>query len=421
MSTIVKLFARQILDSRGTPTVEAEVELDSGAFGRAAVPSGASTGRYEAVEKRDNDASMYDGKSVLDAVDAVNTTLSDALLGVNALNQQHVDQIIIDADGTENKANLGANATLAASLAVAKAAAAHTEQSFYRYLGGTAACHLPVPMMNLLNGGAHANNNVDIQEFMIVPHKATSFAHSLEMGARVFYALKKMLNDEGFPTAVGDEGGFAPNLESNAHALDLLLKAIEKAGYAPGNDISLALDVAATEVHRDNKYHFQGEAKPFDQDALVKYYEDLVAKYPIVSLEDPFAEDDWEGWTQLTERLGDKIQIVGDDLYVTNTARLHEGIERAASNAILIKLNQIGTLTETLATISLAHKSSFETVISHRSGETEDTTIADLAVATNAGQIKTGSLSRSDRIAKYNQLLRIEEELGPGAQFLSVF
>ncbi|USO01310.1 MAG: phosphopyruvate hydratase [Alphaproteobacteria bacterium] len=421
MSIITKIYARQILDSRGNPTVEAEVVLDSGHMGRASAPSGASTGRYEAVEKRDRDAAVYAGKSVFEAVDAINVTLSDALVGRNALNQHDIDRMIIEADGTENKANLGANATLAVSLALAKAAANYTDQPLFRYIGGAAATTLPIPMMNLLNGGAHANNSIDIQEFMIVPHKADSFSQSLEMGARIFYALKSRLNKEGLPTSVGDEGGFAPNLTNNTHALDFLMRAITEAGFTPGIDVSLALDVAANELYQDGQYHFYGEEKSFTAEKLVYYYENLVKNYPIVSLEDPFAEDDWEGWAHLTSTLGEKIQIVGDDLYVTNTTRLQEGIQRAASNAILIKPNQIGTLSETLAAVQLAHKNAFETIISHRSGETEDTIIADLAVATNAGQIKAGSLSRSDRISKYNQLLRIEEELGVGAQFPSVF
>lgn len=417
MSIIVDIFARQILDSRGNPTVEVDVILESGAFGRAAVPSGASTGAYEAVELRDGDKEIYNGKSVLKAVENVNTVIADALIGQNALLQREIDMMLMDLDGTENKANLGANAILGVSMAVARAAAEEQGVSLYQYLGGAYAHLLPTPMMNILNGGAHADNPVDIQEFMIMPISVPSFSEALRAGAEVFHALKKQLSAAGLNTNVGDEGGFAPAVKSSEEALDYIMKSIEDAGYKPGEDIVIALDAAATEFHKDGKYNLSGEGKVLSSDEMVKYYEDLCAKYPIVSIEDGLDEDDWEGWAKLTQAIGDKVQLVGDDLFVTNAKRLQQGIDQNAGNAVLVKVNQIGTLTETFETIENAKKAGFGVVLSHRSGETEDTTIADLAVATNAGQIKTGSLSRSDRMAKYNQLLRIEEELGLAAEY----
>ena len=417
MSTIIDIFARQILDSRGNPTVEVDVTLDDGSFGRAAVPSGASTGAYEAVELRDSDKKRYVGKSVLKAVTNVNTKIADALLGFDATLQLDIDQAMLSLDGTDNKAKLGANAILGVSLATAKAAAESTGQPLYKYVGGSYAHVLPTPMMNIINGGAHADNPVDIQEFMIMPVSAPSFSEGLRAGAEIFHALKKELSSAGLNTNVGDEGGFAPEVKSSQQALDFIMQSIEAAGYRPGEDIMLALDCAATEFYKDGKYHLAGEGKMLGSDEMIKYYEDLCARYPIVSIEDGLDEDDWSGWSALTSAIGDQVQLVGDDLYVTNAKRLQQGIDEAAGNAVLVKVNQIGTLSETLQTIENAKKAGFGIVLSHRSGETEDSTIADLAVATNAGQIKTGSLSRSDRIAKYNQLLRIEEELGDAAVY----
>lgn len=417
MTAIVDIHAREILDSRGNPTVEVDVLLESGAFGRAAVPSGASTGSHEAVELRDNDKSRYSGKGVLTAVENVNTLIADAIIGMDAENQTEIDEAMIALDGTENKGKLGANAILGVSLAVAKAAAEEAGLPLYRYIGGTFAHVLPVPMMNILNGGKHADNPIDIQEFMIAPIGAKTMAEAVRMGAEVFHSLKKQLKDAGLNTNVGDEGGFAPDLKSADEALSYIVKAIEAAGYKPGEDVRIALDAASSEFYKDGKYEMVGEGKTFTSAEIVKYYEGLVAKYPIFSIEDGMAEDDWEGWRMLTDALGSKIQLVGDDLFVTNPKRLAMGIEKGIANSILIKVNQIGTLTETLAAIEMAHKAGYTAVVSHRSGETEDATIADIVVATNAGQIKTGSLSRSDRIAKYNQLIRIEEELGDVAVY----
>lgn len=417
MTAIVDIHAREILDSRGNPTVEVDVLLESGAFGRAAVPSGASTGSHEAVELRDNDKSRYSGKGVLTAVENVNTLIADAIIGMDAENQTEIDEAMIALDGTENKGKLGANAILGVSLAVAKAAAEEAGLPLYRYIGGTFAHILPVPMMNILNGGKHADNPIDIQEFMIAPIGAKTMAEAVRMGAEVFHSLKKQLKDAGLNTNVGDEGGFAPDLKSADEALSYIVKAIEAAGYKPGEDVRIALDAASSEFYKDGKYEMVGEGKTFTSAEIVKYYEGLVAKYPIFSIEDGMAEDDWEGWRMLTDALGSKIQLVGDDLFVTNPKRLSMGIEKGIANSILIKVNQIGTLTETLAAIEMAHKAGYTAVVSHRSGETEDATIADIVVATNAGQIKTGSLSRSDRIAKYNQLIRIEEELGDVAVY----
>ncbi len=416
MSGIIDIAGREILDSRGNPTVEVEVTLDSGAFGRAAVPSGASTGAYEAVERRDGGA-RYLGKGVLGAVDAVNGELFDALSGMDADDQAGIDIIMCELDGTPNKANLGANAILGVSLAVAKAAAADAGLPLYRYVGGVGARTLPVPMMNIINGGAHADNPIDIQEFMIMPVRAESFREGLRMGVEVFHTLRGALKDAGHNTNVGDEGGFAPMLNSADEAMGFVMKAIEDAGYRPGEDIHLALDPASTEFFRDGKYHLDGEGKVLDGAEMAAYYQDLADRYPIISIEDGMAEDDWEGWEALTRAIGDRVQLVGDDLFVTNPVRLAKGIEMGVANAILIKVNQIGTLSETLDSVEMAHKAAYRAVMSHRSGETEDATIADLAVATNCGQIKTGSLARSDRLAKYNQLLRIEEELGPQARY----
>ncbi len=418
MATIEHVHAREILDSRGNPTVEVEVHVVGGAEGRFAVPSGASTGEHEAIELRDGDAGRYLGKGVLKAVAHVNEVLGPALLGQRADRQNLVDQTLCGLDGTRNKGKLGANALLGVSVAVAKAAAAHHHMPLYRYLGGVSAHVLPVPMMNIVNGGAHADNNVDFQEFMVVPVGAPSFREALRMGTEVFHNLKKVLRDRGLNTAVGDEGGFAPNLESNAAALDRIMQAIEGAGYRPGEDIALALDVASSEFYRDGSYKLAGENRELDAAGLVDFYAELCGRYPIVSIEDGMAEDDWDGWKALTEKLGDQVQLVGDDLFVTNPTRLSRGIGEGIANSILIKVNQIGTLTETLDCITTAHRAGYTTVISHRSGETEDTTIADLAVGVNAGQIKTGSASRSDRIAKYNQLLRIEEALGDNAGWM---
>jgi enolase len=412
MPDIVDITAREILDSRGNPTVEVDVTLEDGAFGRAAVPSGASTGAHEAVEKRDGDETRYGGKGVLQAVDAANGEIFDAVSGLDALDQRRLDQVMIELDGTENKSRLGANAILGVSLAAAKAAAISTGQPLHRYIGGVSARVLPVPMMNIINGGAHADNPIDIQEFMILPTGAASFSEALRMGAEIFHALKKQLKAAGHNTNVGDEGGFAPNLESADAALDFILKAGEAAGYKAGEDFWLGLDVAATEFFKDGRYALTGEGKSFDQEGMVAYLEALADKFPICSIEDGCAEDDFEGWRLLTERLGDRLQIVGDDLFVTNPNRLAMGIGEGLANSILVKVNQIGTLSETLDAVDLAHRSAYSAVMSHRSGETEDSTIADLAVATNCGQIKTGSLARSDRLAKYNQLLRIEEMLG---------
>ena len=417
MTAIIDITAREILDSRGNPTVEVDVILESGASGRAAVPSGASTGAHEAVELRDGDKGRYGGKGVLKACDAVNGEIYDALSGMDGDDQLHIDQTMIDLDGTANKSRLGANAILGVSLAVAKASADEASMPLYRYIGGTFAHTLPVPMMNVINGGQHADNPIDIQEFMIVPVGAASGAESIRMGAEVFHALKKALKDAGHNTNVGDEGGFAPNLGSADEALGFIMKAIDAAGYTPGDDMMLALDAASSEFYKDGKYVLAGEGKTLDSAGMVAYYEDLVGRYPIFSLEDGMDEDDWEGWKALTDAIGGKVQIVGDDLFVTNPQRLAQGIERGIANSILIKLNQIGTLSETLETVEMAHRAGYTCVISHRSGETEDSTIADVAVATNAGQIKTGSLSRSDRLAKYNRLIRIEEELSEAAHF----
>jgi len=417
MSTIIDIKGREILDSRGNPTVEVEVILESGANGRAAVPSGASTGTHEAVEKRDGDKERYNGKGVLDAVEAVNDEIYGELCGADAQNQMGIDQALIELDGTENKSRLGANALLGVSLATAKAAAEEEGLPLFRYIGGLYAHVLPIPLMNVINGGAHADNPIDFQEFMIIPVGAPTFKESLRWGAEVFHSLKKNLSDAGFTTNVGDEGGFAPALPSTQSALDFIMKSIESAGYEPGTDIALGLDVAATEFYRDGKYHLKGEGKSFTAEELITFYHMLSDSYPILSIEDGMAEDDWDGWISLTNTLGERLQLVGDDLFVTNTLRLAQGIEMGAANSILIKVNQIGTLTETIRTVDLAHRSGFTTIISHRSGETEDSTIADLAVALNCGQIKTGSLSRSDRMSKYNQLLRIEETLGDQAEF----
>ena len=417
MTAIVDIIGREILDSRGNPTVEVDVVLEDGTLGRAAVPSGASTGAHEAVELRDGDKKRYLGKGVLKAVAAVNGEIFDAIGGMDAEAQAKIDETMIALDGTPNKARLGANAILGVSLAVAKAAAQASNLSLYRYVGGTAARLLPVPMMNIVNGGAHADNPIDFQEFMIMPVGAESFAEGLRMGVEVFQTLKAGLKEAGHNTNVGDEGGFAPNLASADAALDFVMKAIEKAGYKPGEDIALALDCAATEFFKGGVYDYEGEGKKRGKDEQAKYLADLVARYPIISIEDGMSEDDFDGWKALTEAAGAKCQLVGDDLFVTNVNRLSDGIKRGLGNSILVKVNQIGSLTETLAAVEMAHKAGYTAVMSHRSGETEDSTIADLAVATNCGQIKTGSLARSDRTAKYNQLLRIEQELGPQAQY----
>jgi enolase len=418
MSQIVNIRAREILDSRGNPTVEVDVTLESGAMGRAAVPSGASTGQREALELRDGDRNRYLGKGVTKAVENVAQIIAPKIVGYEATGQSLVDRAMCDLDGTENKAKLGANAILGVSLATAKAAAQEVSLPLYHYIGGVSAKELPVPLMNILNGGAHADNNVDLQEFMIVPAGAKSFAEALRMGAEVFHCLRGVLKAKGFSTGVGDEGGFAPNLSSNIQALDVIMEAIRKAGYRPGEEIFLALDAAASELFEGGQYFLKAEAHPEKSPAeMVQFYESMVDKYPVVSLEDGMAEDDWEGWRLLTERLGSRIQLVGDDIFVTNPKILKRGIEQGIANSILIKLNQIGTLTETLEAIEMAKRAGYATIISHRSGETEDSTIADVSVATNAGQIKTGSCSRTDRIAKYNQLLRIEEQLGKGARF----
>ncbi len=414
MALIDTVHAREILDSRGNPTVEVEVLLEDGTSSRAAVPSGASTGAFEAAELRDG-GKRYLGKGVEKAVDFVNDEIAPAVIGFDAQDQRFVDQEMLDLDGTKNKSRLGANAILGVSLAVARAAAESSDLSFFRYIGGPTARTLPVPMMNILNGGAHADTNVDVQEFMIAPIGAESFRESLRWGAEIYHTLKGVLKKRGLATSVGDEGGFAPNLDSNRAALDLILEAIEAAGFKPGKDIALAMDVAATEFHKDGKYAFEGKQKSADE--MIAYYTELVNAYPIVSIEDPLDEDDWDGWTKMTSELGSKIQIVGDDLFVTNPERLAKGIKRGSANAMLVKVNQIGTLTETLDAVSLAHRNSYRTMMSHRSGETEDTTIADLAVALECGQIKTGAPARSERVAKYNQLLRIEEELDESALY----
>lgn len=411
-ATIVDVFAREILDSRGNPTVEVDVLLEDGTLGRAAVPSGASTGAYEAVELRDNDPKRFHGKGVIRAVENVNNVLGPEITGFHATDQVGVDMTLIELDDTPNKSKYGANAILGVSMAVAKAAAASLGLPLYQYLGGVNGRLMPVPMMNILNGGKHADNNVDIQEFMIMPVGAESFAQALRMGAEIFHALKKVLKKKGLNTAVGDEGGFAPNLGSNEEALDAIVEAVEVMGYRPGEDVVLALDAAATELYKDGKYVLEGEGKTLDSDGMIEFYADLVARYPVISIEDGLAEDDWEGWKKLTKKLGDRVQIVGDDLFVTNTKRLKQGIEMGVANSILIKLNQIGTITETLEAIEMAKQAGYTAIVSHRSGETEDATIADLVVGVNAGQIKTGAPSRTDRVAKYNQLLRIEEDLG---------
>jgi enolase len=415
MSEILSVYGRQILDSRGNPTIEVEVILDSGASGRAAVPSGASTGAFEAVELRDGDSSRWGGKGVEHAVGHVNTTIAEALEQVDASDQREVDRLLIELDGTPNKAALGANAILGTSLAVAKAAAEDAGLPLYRYVGGTDAHVLPVPMMNVINGGVHADNNVDVQEFMLVPVGAGSFAEALRIGSETYHALKSLLSKRGLSTAVGDEGGFAPNLESNEQAVSAILEAADAAGHL--DDVAIALDPASTEFFRDGRYHLDGEGRVLDADEMVGFYQDLCDRYPIVSIEDGLAEDDWDGWRRLTEALGSSVQLVGDDLFVTNVERLQRGIDAKTGNAILIKVNQIGSLSETLDAVRLAHTAGYSAVMSHRSGETEDVTIADLAVATNCGQIKTGAPCRSDRVAKYNQLLRIEEELGAVARY----
>ena len=412
MSAIIDIHAREILDSRGTPTVEAEVVLQSGAFGRAAVPSGASTGVHEAVELRDGDKKRFGGKGVLKAVENVNDKIYDALAGMDAEDQIEIDNAMIELDGTDNKGKLGANAILAVSMAVAKAQAEEAELPLYRYLGGTMARTLPVPMMNILNGGKHADNPIDIQEFMIMPVSAANIKEAIRMGAEIFQTLKKNLKAAGHNTNVGDEGGFAPNLKSAEEALQFIVDSISDAGYKPGDDVVLAIDAASSEFYKDGKYEMEGEGKSYTNAQMVDFYKDLCNRFPIFSIEDGMAEDDWEGWKMLTNALGDKIQLVGDDLFVTNPKRLAMGIEKGVANSILVKVNQIGTLTETLKAVDLAHRNKYTAVLSHRSGETEDATIADIAVATNCGQIKTGSMSRTDRMAKYNQLIRIEEELG---------
>jgi enolase len=416
MSTIEHIAGREVLDSRGNPTVEVEVFLSSGASGRAMVPSGASTGAFEAVELRDGEA-RYGGKGVLDAVAHVDDEIYDALVGFDASEQRDIDRVLLELDGTDNKGRLGANAILGVSLAVARAAAEDLSMPLYRYIGGVNAHVLPVPMMNVLNGGEHADNNVDIQEFMIMPVGAASFSEALRWGAETYHVLKKVLSERGLSTAIGDEGGFAPNLASNEDAVRLLVEAIEKAGFAPGEDIAIALDAASTEFHRDGAYVLAGEGRTLSPADMVGYLADLVDRYPIVSIEDGMSEEDWEGWTLLTRTIGDRVQLVGDDLFVTNVERLSRGIEAGVANSILVKVNQIGSLTETLESVAMATRAGYTAVMSHRSGETEDTTIADLAVATNCGQIKTGAPARSDRVAKYNQLLRIEDDLGEAAAY----
>ena len=417
MTAIIDIHARQIVDSRGNPTVEVDVMLEDGSFGRAAVPSGASTGAHEAVERRDGDKSRWSGKGVQGAVDAVNDEITDEVIGMDAEDQADVDAAMIALDGTENKGRLGANAILGVSLAVAKAAADARGMPLYKYVGGVSAHVLPVPMMNIINGGEHADNPIDFQEFMIVPVGASSIMEAVRCGSEIFHTLKKGLHDKGLATSVGDEGGFAPNIASTTDALDFIMSSIEKAGYKPGDDVMIALDCAATEFYKNGKYDISGEGKILDSHEMAAYLADLVARYPIFSVEDGMSEDDWEGWKALTDMIGDKCQLVGDDLFVTNPKRLKRGIEGGYANSLLVKVNQIGTLTETLEAVSMAQRARYTAVMSHRSGETEDATIADLAVATNCGQIKTGSLARSDRLAKYNQLIRIEEELGDAAYY----
>lgn len=417
MSEIKSIKAREIIDSRGNPTVEADVALKSGSFGRAAVPSGASTGALEALEMRDGDKQRYLGKGVKKAVENVNGQIQSKLIGLDALDQTNVDNIMLELDGTPNKANLGANAVLAVSLAVAKASAAEKQQPLYQYLNHGAEMVLPVPMMNIINGGAHAHKGADIQEFMVVPHGVSSFSEAIQCGCEIFHNLKSILKSKGLNTAVGDEGGFAPTLDANEQAIEIILQAIESSGYKAGDQVSIGLDCASSEFYKEGKYHLESEGKIYSSTEFVGFLSTLVDKYPIITIEDGLGEDDWDGWSQLTTELGDKVQLVGDDLFVTNTEIFGKGIEKGVANSILIKLNQIGSLTETLAAIKMAHDANYTAVISHRSGETEDVTIADLAVATGAGQIKTGSLSRSDRVAKYNQLLRIEEELGAKAVY----
>ena len=412
MTAIIDVYGREIIDSRGNPTIEVDVTLESNIVGRFAVPSGASTGKHEAIELRDGDKKRYGGKGVLNACENINSTIFDAIVGMDVCEQMRIDQMLVELDGTPNKSNLGANSILGVSVAVAKAAANELELPFYRYIGGVFSNTMPVPMMNIINGGQHADNQIDIQEFMIMPVGAESCAEAIRIGSEVFQSLKIELNNKGYNTNVGDEGGFAPNFNSADEALSFIMKSIEKAGYRPGEDIVLALDAASSEFYKDGKYHLAGEKKILTSPEIVEYYRSLVKKYPIFSIEDGMSEDDWEGWRCMTEELGEKCQLVGDDLFVTNPERLLKGIAENVANSILIKVNQIGTLTETLKSVDLAHKAGYTSVISHRSGETEDSTIADISVATNSGQIKTGSLSRSDRLAKYNQLIRIEEELG---------
>ncbi|GEM72441.1 phosphopyruvate hydratase [Sphingomonas aquatilis] len=417
MTAIIDIHGRQILDSRGNPTVEVDVLLEDGSFGRAAVPSGASTGAHEAVEKRDGDKSRWDGKGVDDAVEAVNGELVEKLIGMDAEDQADLDAAMIELDGTENKGRLGANAILGVSLAAAKAAAEARGMPLYKYVGGVSAHVLPVPMMNIINGGEHADNPIDFQEFMIVPVGAENILEAVRCGSEIFHTLKKALHDKGLATGVGDEGGFAPNIASTEEALGFIMQSIEKAGYTPGDDVMLALDCAATEFYKDGRYNISGEGKVLESGAMAEYLADLTRRYPIFSIEDGMSEDDWEGWKALTDLIGDKVQLVGDDLFVTNPKRLKRGIEGGYANSLLVKVNQIGTLTETLEAVNMAQRNRYTAVMSHRSGETEDATIADLAVATNCGQIKTGSLARSDRLAKYNQLIRIEEELGDSARY----
>ena len=417
MSLISSIHGRQIIDSRGNPTVEVDVRLKDGSFGRAAVPSGASTGAHEAVELRDNESSKFFGKGVQKAISGVNGELSNNLIGMNALDQSKVDTLMCELDGTPNKARLGANAILGVSMAVSKAAAASIGKNLYEYIGGPEAHILPVPMMNIINGGQHANNQIDIQEFMIMPINLSSISEAIRVGSEIFHTLKNELNNNNLSTGIGDEGGFAPNLKSTREALDYILKSIEKAGYKPGEDVCLALDCAATEYYKDGLYVMAGSNQVFDSDAKVEFLKSLISDYPIISIEDGMAEDDWNGWKTLTHEIGSRCQLVGDDLFVTNTKRLSKGIDEKAANSLLVKANQIGTLTETIDAVNLAHKNKFTCVMSHRSGETEDSTIADLAVATNCGQIKTGSLARSDRLAKYNQLIRIEESLGLAGKY----
>ena len=417
MGTIIDIHAREILDSRGNPTVEVDVTLEDGSLGRAAVPSGASTGAHEAVEKRDSDKNRYKGKGVLNAVAAVNGEIAEELIGCDVTDQLSIDTLMIEMDGTPNKSRLGANAILGVSLACAKAAADFCNLPIYRYVGGATSKTLPVPMMNIINGGEHADNPIDIQEFMIMPVAAENIKDAIRIGSEIFHTLKNELKNAHLSTGIGDEGGFAPNIKSTREAIDFILKSTEKAGYSPGSDIFLALDCASTEYYNDNKYSFKGEGRELSSIENIAYLESLVKDYPIISIEDGMAEDDWEGWIALTETLGDKVQLVGDDLFVTNPSRLKMGIEKKAANSMLVKVNQIGTLSETLNAVEMAHRANFTNVMSHRSGETEDSTIADLAVATNCGQIKTGSLARSDRLAKYNQLIRIEEELGDTAEY----